>query len=100
MDGYQGSGVYRPHGYYFWFLPYNERKALSEYDKQQLFDGLHSGSIAPKLILFDKHLRDVSPAITQFFEHHYEPVGVGVIWKRKPLASADLTPQRKRAIPN
>lgn len=89
MDGYQGSGVYRPHAYFFWFLTYNDREGITEKDRQKLLEGLETGSIAPKLILFDKNLRGLSPAITEFFEHYYEPVGTGFIWRRKPLPRAD-----------
>jgi hypothetical protein len=83
MDGYQGSGVYRPHAYFFWFLPYKEREGISETDKQQLLESLNDGSIAPTLILYDNHLRSISTPITEFFENNYEPVGTGVIWRRK-----------------
>ena len=83
MDGYQGSGVYRPHAYFFWFLARNERSGISEKEKQQLLKDLNNGSIAPKLILFDQNLRDLSPGVTKFFENNYEPVGTGTIWRRK-----------------
>jgi 4-amino-4-deoxy-L-arabinose transferase-like glycosyltransferase len=88
MDGYRGSGVFRPHAYFFWFLALNERSGISENDRQQVLDDLRSGRIAPKLILLDNHLRDFSPGITEFFEINYEPTGTGVIWKRKSLSQA------------
>src|SRR5204863_8808030 len=28
MDGYRGSGVFRPHAYFFWFLALNERSGV------------------------------------------------------------------------
>ena len=43
MDGYHGSGVYRPHAYFFWFLPYNDREGISEKEKQQLLEDLIMG---------------------------------------------------------
>jgi hypothetical protein len=94
MDGFQGSGLYRPHAYFYWFLPYNDRERLTDHEKQQLLGRLHSGSIAPQLILFDTNLRGLSPAITNFLEHHYEPIGIGVIWKRKAIQNADKAPSR------
>jgi uncharacterized membrane protein len=92
MDGFQGSGLYRPHAYYYWFLPYNDRERLTANEKEQLLHELHAGSIAPKLILVDKNLMDISPAITKFFDKHYEPVGTGVIWRRNALDSGNRNP--------
>jgi Dolichyl-phosphate-mannose-protein mannosyltransferase len=88
MDGFRGSGVYRPHAYFFWFIPYGVRQRLTDRDKQLLLEDLYTGSISPKLILFDPNLRDFSPASTEFFEAHYEPVGTGMIWRRKPVSRA------------
>ena len=31
------------------------------------------------------NLRDLSPGMTEFFEAYYEPVGTGVIWRRKQV---------------
>jgi hypothetical protein len=91
MDGFQGSGLYRPHAYYYWFLPYNDRERLTAQEKEQLLHQLNGGSIAPKLILVDKNLSDISPAITEFFDKYYKPVGIGVIWKRTVAAGVDQT---------
>jgi len=85
MDGYQGSGVYRPHAYFFWFLTHNDRQGITEKDRQKLLEDLHTGAISPNLILFDENLKDLSPAITEFFQDHYEAVGTGFIWRRKPV---------------
>jgi len=88
MDGYQGSGVFRPQAYFFWYLGYDIRQRLTDKDKQLLLEDLYTGSISPKLILFDKNLRELSPGITEFFENNYEPVGTGIIWRRKRVSQA------------
>jgi len=44
---------------------------------------LVAGTVAPKLILFDEDLQNLSAETTQFFIEHYVPTGTGVIWKRK-----------------
>jgi hypothetical protein len=88
MDGYQGSGVFRPQAYFFWYLGYDIRQRLTDKNKQLLLEDLYTGSISPKLILFDKNLRELSPGITKFFENNYEPVGTGVIWRRKRVSQA------------
>jgi len=56
---------------------------LGDKVKQDLLQDLQAERIAPKLILFDKYLQNLSPGIKEFFENHYEPVNTGVIWKRK-----------------
>ena len=68
---------------FFGSSPTMSAKRLSEKEKQQLLKDLNNGSIAPKLILFDQNLRDLSPGVTKFFENNYEPVGTGTIWRRK-----------------
>jgi 4-amino-4-deoxy-L-arabinose transferase-like glycosyltransferase len=85
MDGYQGSGVFRPQAYFFWYLGYDIRQRLTDNDKQLLLEDLYTRSISPKLILFDDNLRDLSPGITKFFENNYEPAGTGIIWRRKQV---------------
>jgi len=87
MDGYRGSGIFRPHAYFFWFMPFNDRARIPMDDRQRLLEDLHSGSIQPRVILFDINLRNLTPGVTEFFETHYEPAGEGVIWKRKTAVS-------------
>jgi hypothetical protein len=88
MDGYRGSGVFRPQAYFFWYVGYDIRQRLTDKDKQLLLEDLYTGSISPRLILFDENLRDISPGITKFFENNYEPVGTGIIWRRKRVSQA------------
>jgi hypothetical protein len=83
MDGYRGTGVFRPHAFFYWFLPLNERTGVSQKEKQQFLENLQNGTVAPRLILFDSNLRAFSPPVTEFFEKNYEPSGTGIVWKRK-----------------
>ena len=39
---------------FFGILPYDVRQRLSDKDKQQLLEDLYTGSISPRLILFDE----------------------------------------------
>jgi hypothetical protein len=91
MDGYRGSGVFRPGAYFFWFISYDVQRRLTDKDRQQLLEGLYNGSISPKLILFDNKLRNLYPASTEFFDTYYEPVGTGVIWRRKRVFQAAVS---------
>jgi len=83
MDGYQGSGIFRPHAYFYWFMPFNDRARIPMNERQGLMEDLRSGTIAPRVILFDINLRNLTPAVTEFLESNYEPTGTGTIWKRK-----------------
>src|SRR5207245_2903466 len=42
-------------------------------------------------ILFDQKLRAFSPGVTEFLENNYEPVGTGVIWRRKRVSQASTS---------
>jgi hypothetical protein len=85
MDGFTGSGVFRPHAYFYFFPHYGIRTMLTDEDRHELLKDLYSGRIAPKLILFDKNLQDLSPAISAFLEENYQSVGRGVIWRRQEM---------------
>ncbi len=85
MGGWMaGRAVFRPHAYFFWFFSTEELLVmLSEAHRRELLAQLRAGTIAPKLILFDEILRNISPDITAFFEERYEPTGMRYIWRRK-----------------
>jgi hypothetical protein len=91
MDGISGSGVFRPHAYFYYTLLLEIQAMISDQQRQELLQALRSGRIAPKLIVLDDQgpdrrahdFRALSPEIRAFFEEHYEPVGQGRIWRRK-----------------
>lgn len=83
MDGWSGLGVFRPHAYFYWFLHGDILALLSDEDLARLLADLQSARIAPKLIVLDRDLRRLPEETTMFFLQHYEPVGVGSIWRRK-----------------
>jgi len=82
MIGWKGTGVFRPHAYFYWPLHYGIRAMLTDSDKKELLNGLENGTIAPKLIDFGEDLHSISPSITEFFKTHYEAVGIGDIHVR------------------
>jgi 4-amino-4-deoxy-L-arabinose transferase-like glycosyltransferase len=86
MDGFSGYGVFRPHAYFYFFPHQGIQLMLTAEDRHELLEKLQSGRIAPKLILFDKYLENLSPAVTAFLKEHYQPVGTGDIWRRKERA--------------
>ena len=82
LDGFSGTGVFRPSAYFYWALPWNITASLTDKIKQDLLSNLRSGAIAPALILLDRDLDRFSPNIRGFVEQRYEPIGIGHIWKR------------------
>jgi hypothetical protein len=83
MDGFSGSGVFRPHAYFYYTLEYHTRSMLEATEWDDLLKGLQNGRISPTLIIFDKELRALPVAITAFLTDHYQPVGEGEIWRRR-----------------
>jgi len=83
MDGFTGAGVFRPHAYYYYKLYFGIRVMLKAEDWDDLLKGLQDGRVSPKLIIFDKDLRGLPPAITAFLTEHYRPAGKGDIWRRQ-----------------
>jgi hypothetical protein len=75
LDGFSGWAVFRPHAAYYFFLHGDLRAMIGDEEIAALERDLRSGHVAPKLILFDRYLRSVSPGITAFLEENYAPVG-------------------------
>ena len=75
MDGFTGWAVFRPSASYYYFLHGDLRMMVPDRDIAALERDLRSGRAVPKVILFDRYLRSVSPAITAFLEENYAPVG-------------------------
>jgi len=89
MDGYTGTGLFRPHAYFFFCLTAGIQKMLTANDFSELLADLQSSKMQPKYIIFDKNLRRLPAAITSFFSEHYQPVGQGDIWKRREITVMD-----------
>ena len=87
LDGYTGTGIFRPAAYFYGLLPWNVRQSLNDKVKRGLLNDLRTGAISPVLIFLDHNLEQFSPAIRDFVEQRYEPTGVGFIWRRTPDAS-------------
>lgn len=84
LDGFAGYAAFRLHAWRYWFLHEEIRAMLDKRDLDQFEENLRSGTIAPRLVIFDDNLRDLSPGITRFINTHYEPAGPGNVWRRKP----------------
>jgi hypothetical protein len=75
LDGFTGLGVFRPHAFYYFFLHGEIRAMLTEEIWAELIDGLRSGAINPKLVLFDRNLRETPSEISDFLERNFVPIG-------------------------
>jgi len=89
MDGFTGTGLFRPNAYFFWFLHVGIQNMLTGEEFRALLTALRTGKVKPDYIIFDKDLRRLPTAITSFFSEHYQPVGQGDIWKRKEITVMD-----------
>jgi hypothetical protein len=72
LDGHYGAGVFRPHAYYYFFL-HDEIRAMVAPD--ELLAALRGGTVAPKVVLFDRHLQEWSPELAGFIRAHYADAG-------------------------
>jgi len=71
MDGWLGTGVFRPHAFYYYFiheelLPMLSRPRLNAYLTQ-----LETGAVRPKLITIDENLLALGPRFRAFVVSHY-----------------------------
>ena len=71
MDGWEGTGVFRPHAFYYFFihdevLPMLPRERVDAY-----LDDLESGKIRPRLIALDRNLVALGPRFLAFVERNY-----------------------------
>jgi hypothetical protein len=87
LDGFTGTGVFRPGAHFFGVLPSNVRQTLTKWEKERILDDLRSGIIVPKIVILDNDLKDLSPEITAFTRDQYYPVGIGNLWQRKEMTS-------------
>ncbi|HXV59686.1 MAG TPA: hypothetical protein VEK15_03245 [Vicinamibacteria bacterium] len=73
LDGFSGLGVFRRHAFFFFFLHDEIRPMLRDEDWRELVQGLESGSIAPKVVVFDRHLEEGPPELRELIERDYLP---------------------------
>lgn len=83
MTGWRGSGVFRPHAYYYWFL--HEEMHLYLNEKQRTDDILAAfETLRPPVVEYNWAFQMLPEPVTSYVEQHYEPAGVGVLYRRKP----------------
>ena len=71
MDGWEGTGVFRPHAFYYFFL-HNETVAMLPPARLAAYlDDLESGRVRPRLIALDEHLAALGPRFLTFVQGNY-----------------------------
>jgi hypothetical protein len=71
MDGWEGTGVFRPHAFHYFFLHEETRAMLPRARWEAYLDALEGGSTRPSLIALDQNLRAMGPRFVAFVEAHY-----------------------------
>ncbi|HSF18586.1 MAG TPA: hypothetical protein VLK65_23860 [Vicinamibacteria bacterium] len=104
LDGFSGLGVFRRHAFFFFFLHDEIRPMLRDDDWRELIRGLESGSIAPKVVVFDRHLEQGPAELREVIERNYlpaepEPVRVRFIQESWRDAGPRVLGQRSSPLP-
>ena len=71
MDGWKGTGVFRPHAFHYFFLHEETVVMLPEEDLHAYLDDLESGKVRPRLIALDDNLRALGPRFLRFVQSRY-----------------------------
>lgn len=82
LDGWTGSGVFRDHAYYYYFLHSGVRQMMTEKERSEdVLKALRENNT--KIVIYDGNVRDLSPAVKKYVEANYKPAGIGAIYVRK-----------------
>jgi hypothetical protein len=71
MDGWEGTGVFRPHAFYYYFLHDESVEMLPREQLDAYLDALESGRIRPRLIAMDDHLTLLGSRFLRFVSANY-----------------------------
>lgn len=72
MDGWQGTGVFRPHAFHYFFLHRETLAMLPHAELARFLSALERGAIRPSLIAVDRHLLALGPRFRLFVRTRYE----------------------------
>ena len=83
MDGWLGTGVFRPHAFYYFFLHPELRAMVPKQEIDSYAKALETGKIRPALITLDRDLAGLGPRFVAFVRRNlttrdglfYRPVG-------------------------
>ena len=72
MDGWEGTGVFRPHAFHHYFLHDEALAMIPRVQVDALLDNLESGRLRPKLIALDDQLVALGSRFLKFIKVNYE----------------------------
>jgi hypothetical protein len=75
LDGWLGTGVFRPAPHYYFFMHSELLAMLTTSEREAYLDALTSGSDRPALITLDDELRALGPRFLDFVRRNYESFG-------------------------
>jgi len=75
MDGWEGTGVFRPHAFYYYFIHEELLPMLSPARLDAYLTQLETGAVRPKLIAVDENLTALGPRFLAFVKSHYKAEG-------------------------
>jgi len=71
MDGWEGTGVFRPHAFYYFFMHEESVDMLAPERVDAYLGALESGKIRPKMIALDDQLTALGSRFLRFVKGHY-----------------------------
>ena len=81
LDGWTGSGVFRNHAYYYYFLHGEVRNMLtSQESSKDIVNALREKQT--KIIIYDGNVQALSQEVRNYVEANYKPTGVGSLYIR------------------
>jgi len=81
LDGWLGTGVFRPHALYYFFVHRELWASLRESERQRYFAALEGAVVKPSLIALDRELGHLGPRLARFLQRDYEAAN-GVFFVR------------------
>jgi len=71
LDGWLGTGVFRPHALYYFFMHREVLAMLSDEEKDAYLAPLESGRVRPSMIALDVELVALGPRFVHFLRSNY-----------------------------
>jgi hypothetical protein len=95
LDGFSGVGYFRPSAWRYAFLLTGIRTRVRPDELAELTSAVATGRHAPKVVIFDKHLRNFDRGLTRVIQETYVP-SIGYL---DILVRRETPPERSRPCP-
>jgi 4-amino-4-deoxy-L-arabinose transferase-like glycosyltransferase len=96
LDGWLGTGLFRPHPLYYGFMHAEVLAMLSERDLEAYFYALESGKVRPALITLDDELKRFGPRLLSFLDAHYVSANGLFYFPASPARASGTAPPPQR----